>query len=890
MPSSTARPPADRRNPDAPTTAGLRRRIANAPETPLLVAVVGPGGTGKSAVLNALAREYERAGVDVVRVGPELGGPHRCPDIGAGPVLVVDDAQRLRPATLDELSARVQSNAARILLAHRPWPRPQALAALTAAMAGRQHTVVLSHLGRDAVARRIAEQLDCAPPAALIDLVHEQSGGLPALVGLVTRALHDTGRFDPARPEGFRRPDRVGVSGALAQRLRHHVDALDPAVCRLLEALAVGAPLDPDVLGALLDVDGDQLAETVAATQATGLVTEDGVIVPFIGSLVLRLVPLLRGRDLQRRLAELELARGGSVLAAGRRLAGTGASGGRIAAVLTAAATEAEAQHEPAAVVAELLAAAVEAGVAPREVAGRRARAAALTGDLDQALRLADAVLADPAAPDHAVAVGAAAAVLAQRGLAARAAQLCCRLSPRDAVTAAPLLVAGGQVEHARSLMAAASEPGRPGSAPADGAVPGTAPTAGGISPAATSGDATLVGGATELLARGMLATLDAPAPVALSLLARAAAMLHPIAATVLLPDTPAALTALVALHCGEFAVAEGALTQAVEAGHGGRIARPRHLLLQGWLAMLRGRTEHARALLDRAQAREARDELLAAGLAVGLARRAGTGLDAAWARARAALVRHPVDLSALLPLGECAVATAQLGTQEWLVAHLAEADALLARLGTPGLWAAPLWWARAHAALTCGDVAAARGHAGDLAGVAGPYAGALAGAAAVWCDLATGAIDAAGVQDAARRLHDAGLGWEGARLAGHAAAATGDRRAMAALHACARALHPSGVPADEPGEPVGRPDGPATVIPAPRPALSDDDLQLTGRELEIGELILAGLTYRQIGERLFLSEKTVEHHVARIRRRLGVGSRRELFGRLRALVPTPAN
>jgi DNA-binding CsgD family transcriptional regulator len=47
-------------------------------------------------------------------------------------------------------------------------------------------------------------------------------------------------------------------------------------------------------------------------------------------------------------------------------------------------------------------------------------------------------------------------------------------------------------------------------------------------------------------------------------------------------------------------------------------------------------------------------------------------------------------------------------------------------------------------------------------------------------------------------------------------------------------------------------------------------------------------MTYKQIGERLFISAKTVEHHVARIRQRLGSASRRELLARLRSLVATP--
>ena len=51
-----------------------------------------------------------------------------------------------------------------------------------------------------------------------------------------------------------------------------------------------------------------------------------------------------------------------------------------------------------------------------------------------------------------------------------------------------------------------------------------------------------------------------------------------------------------------------------------------------------------------------------------------------------------------------------------------------------------------------------------------------------------------------------------------------------------------------------------------------------------MGRLILAGLTYRQIGEKLYISAKTVENHVARMRRRLGAGTRNELFDRLRAI------
>ena len=50
----------------------------------------------------------------------------------------------------------------------------------------------------------------------------------------------------------------------------------------------------------------------------------------------------------------------------------------------------------------------------------------------------------------------------------------------------------------------------------------------------------------------------------------------------------------------------------------------------------------------------------------------------------------------------------------------------------------------------------------------------------------------------------------------------------------------------------------------------------LTARELEVLSLVAAGQTNRQIGEQLFISEKTASVHVSNILAKLGAAGRGE--------------
>jgi ATP/maltotriose-dependent transcriptional regulator MalT len=59
---------------------------------------------------------------------------------------------------------------------------------------------------------------------------------------------------------------------------------------------------------------------------------------------------------------------------------------------------------------------------------------------------------------------------------------------------------------------------------------------------------------------------------------------------------------------------------------------------------------------------------------------------------------------------------------------------------------------------------------------------------------------------------------------------------------------------------------------------------RLTARELEVLRLVAAGGSNREIGRRLFISERTVKSHMTSLMRKLNVASRTAAVARGRSL------
>ena len=661
-------------------------------------------------------------------------------------------------------------------------------------------------------------------------------------------------------------PGRLGgmpPTTELAQQLK----GTNGAVRELLLALAVGfalpGPLPADLQDRISNGTVESLDELVERAEASGLLRPDGTVVGTVQHALLAVTPTAKKHALERELVSVFASAGQPLGSLARDLARGGLVDPRVAAELERTADDVLEQDPSLA--RQLYDEALLAGADPVRTAARRAQAAAGDGDLDAAARIIDSLLVRTDPPDLRRGADVAASVWAQRGMLARAADVYSWLGPERIGSSAPLAV----VTFA-------------GSGDRQGAAVFTGPAAPPASP-------TLLAAALAQTGRGVLASLGEHPQQGVPVLIHASDMLNSAAVALPLAETPAALAALLAMHSGEPHLAETVCRAAAAAHQGGNAAQPRLLLLQGWAAMMQDKLEDARlAATEAAKVNHwplvPRDEILCAALEVGLARRTGDvhELLRSWERAREAMLHTSVDLFGLLAWGELMIAAARLRETRRVAHHMEDAWRLLGRLGDPLLWSVPLHWAAVQAALLGENPAELAPHAAALAraSVHSHLAAVFAAAGKAWVSVLAGRLRPADVEAAARGLASVGLPWEGARLAGHAAARADERRDMMRLLSCARELHPQGNP----------PSAATRAAAAARGAAADaagstaqqDASGLSDREKEVARLVLEGKTYREIGEAIYISPRTAEHHIARIRRRLGAENRSDLLARLR--------
>lgn len=289
-----------------------------------------------------------------------------------------------------------------------------------------------------------------------------------------------------------------------------------------------------------------------------------------------------------------------------------------------------------------------------------------------------------------------------------------------------------------------------------------------------------------------------------------------------------------------------------------------RRRLLLAWLDLRAGRLADARSGLAAASGVPVlrRDAVFAAAITVGLARRAGDvdALRATWHRVAPVVAGADVELPLLDAWGELSAAAARVSPvdRETIVEAMAAA---VDRAGAPPWCVATNQWWRLQRAAGAGDAAEAADAAERLAilAIGDGGTGSRAAAARAWASVLAARFDPATVARTASALADAGQPWEAAALCGAAAARLANPASVRELLSAGR-THRARISTDD-----GSGDG------------------LSKRERAVGELLLDGLTQKDIGARLYISPKTVEQHVARLRQKLLAANRAELIAGLRA-------
>lgn len=793
---------------------------------PICAVVVGIPGSGRSGLLDVVHERLRELDVPV-SVGMPAGGDT------AGPTVVLADDLHNWPGDLVARTATM-IDAGTIGLIATTEPRETDPALRTVLDVARRYGAVLE-LGTmntaDVLVHAARAGLTLTPATA--SLIRRRCGGARNVVISALLSI----REEVAAAMPGETVDELVVVERVA-RDRHHrlLRGLDPTTLSVLALASLRAPLDPESLAETLDVPFEAAVEALDRARGSGLLFGADVFVSAAGDPLRAVVGNRRLDQLRRTSIAVRLRASELTADDALHAAESGIEDPRLVDTLLAGAADATAAR---AVV--LLRAADRLEPGRDDVRLLMAQRALTSGDVDGAGEVADLRLESARPTDDGIEhwVGIAALVAAHRGLGSHAADLYRWLGPEniaaESLSAVTALVAVGDRTGAAAV--AAADAGRPpvgARAVRSRAVRGLLAS---VSDNQTDGDGA-AGDTVDLVVRGLTATMPGRWDPAV------ARTLH-------------AATAL-ALNSGDLNAARALRKAAGDCAAGA--------LLDAEIALASGDLDAVTRLLPADEPAGAVDRLRTHAVRLGLAHRNGDtpALAALWPEAPALLAATEIDLYLLRPLAEFWQVAARLDDTASIDRHITAADRLLETLENPVTWAAPWHFAGVQAAVLARDTGLATERRRLLEGVAGrnTSTSGLVTAARAWTALTfepAGTTDDVQVADAVAALRLRGLDWEASRLAGIAALRTGDPGTSAGLLETARS-----VDADR---------------RRPRPV----DGLLTEREAEVARELLQGFTYREIGARLFISAKTVEHHVSRIRRRLDAGSRSELMAALRA-------
>lgn len=794
--------------------------------------VVGNAGSGKSATLrhlHQLLRARER--------DAHLVGDHSIGLAGIPPshVVIIDDLHLLAPDQIAAVLQRAEVADAGLIVASRPWPTSATIAAIAHRLEQTRPAVVLGHVSPSDVRDYLVDG-DTQLSQPCLEHILDVTGGVSWLVSAALQA-HDARDCagDVTHTEMRRH---------LQDHIAHRLETVNVPLRDAIEKLSI-AP--PGPASALADRD------TIMSGYAEGLLLRNGQPVPLVRWAVHATTPtphlIDHVNDLMAGIAD-SVARGDT---AHRDWLGL-VQDKEIGHALAAHALRVL-ETDPAQAV-RLLESALASGLDPTPLAGMRAQAAWATGDLDTAGRIVDEPAPRASSADDDRLTDTAAAIWSTRGMMEQADRLYRVRKPVSTESQTRAAIAALAVGDTSRLTDSGADESRP---------PSTLRVA------------------MQLLRRGLAGSVASDPPAgALADLVRATDLYTRTRTTAAIPELPAVIAAVVALNLGGLATAASIIDEAIGGQHGGQWGHRRLLLWRAWIAVQQARPAEARTALDQARARandtSARDALLASAIEVGIARRYddAAGLEQAWQRTRGTILRTDVDLYLLHPLTELVCSATRLGDIEWIRPHFQHALDLCSRLEEAPLWSAHLRWAGVQQGILAGRPELLAPHAKALvtASAHSRVASIMARAGRVWTSVLAGSVDADAIEAAATDLASIGLIWDAARLAGHGAGRTDDRKTAARLLACARALHPT-----ETGQ---------RVLPSPDESTSAENAAeeiLSEREIEIARLVLQGKTYAEIGEGIYISPRTVEHHIAHIRRRLGATSRSDVLAKLRLLL-----